>query len=137
MKYKIHLTTLWTISNNLYFLSSPNVFNDHYPEEKLLLSSSDRHNLWTPNISIRHLISFNKLHTLHATDSLRVVPQSKDEFYFLHQGNYVVEMKCPMEFNTFPFDNHDCFFQVRQYSKCLCLIIRKHFLDKYIFFVHL
>ena len=50
-----------------------------------------------------------------SSDVLSVVPVGVDgDFVFVHEGAYVVRLKCPMNFNAFPFDSHECFFEVRR-----------------------
>ncbi len=49
-------------------------------------------------------------------DVLTVVPDKDGDFVFVHEGAYVVRLKCPMDFNSFPFDNHVCFFEVRYFA---------------------
>ena len=88
------------------------VFDQHFSDEELVLDSAIARQIWTPNFSIGHLIKFDRLETLNPADFLRVMPESNNNYSMYHQGTYVVKLKCPMEFNTFPFDRHVCFFEV-------------------------
>ena len=79
----------------------------------LEIPSAARAMIWTPNFSIGHLISFAKLETLQPTEVLVVDPiDGERDFWLVHQGVYVIRMKCPMDFNQFPFDDHFCYFEV-------------------------
>ncbi len=97
------------------------VATESFLEEKLILSEDERKLLWSPNFSIMHLMEFTKLETLKPADFLMVVPDQNElnNFELLHQGTYVVRLKCPMEFDTFPFDHHLCYFEVSRPSRCV------------------
>ena len=110
MSIELRLTMMWKDER---IKMSPNISELNLPEEFLTLTSVDRKLLWVPSFSMGHLISFDKLGTLDDTESIRVEPLSGTDFLLVHQGTYVVQMKCPMEFNTFPFDTHTCYFEVR------------------------
>ncbi len=85
-------------------------------EHLVLEEGEERESVWTPNFSIAHLIEFTRLETLRRSDVLVAVPGGDGgdgDFAFSHEGIYVVKLKCPMDFNAFPFDSHDCFFEVK------------------------
>lgn len=88
-------------------------------EEQLTLDRATVDRIWMPTFSIRHLINFSKLETMRPVDSVMVLPDfyndnsEDDGFVFYQQGVYVVQLKCPMNFNRFPFDKHTCYFEVR------------------------
>ena len=44
-------------------------------------------------------------------------PSAASDFRFVHEGAYVVRLKCPMNFDAFPFDTHYCYFEVRAGGK--------------------
>lgn len=109
MTIELKMTMHW---NDPRLKLKPGIFEEHFLEENLVLDPKFVEDIWSPNFSIGHLISFDKLQTLKPSDFVMAIPHSLTEFSLIQQGIYVIRLKCPLEFNTFPFDKHRCFFEV-------------------------
>ncbi|XP_059087058.1 glycine receptor subunit alphaZ1-like [Tigriopus californicus] len=109
MTIELKMTMHW---NDARLQLKPGIFEEHLLEENLVLDSNFVDSIWSPNFSIGHLISFDKLQTLKPADFVMAIPHSLTELSLIQEGTYVIRLKCPLEFNTFPFDKHRCFFEI-------------------------
>ncbi|QQP50000.1 Glycine receptor subunit alpha1like [Caligus rogercresseyi] len=74
-----------------------------------ILDSNYMNILWLPHIHISNLKKFE-------TPSLMVFAEDS-RTKMLYMGDHLVSMSCPMAFDDFPFDTHNCFFEVKRMEK--------------------
>ena len=88
----------------------------------IFLGKDDQNRIWSPGFRIgTDLVSHRK-----QTDEEFILKQHKN-ITSVRKISYVsATIKCEMQFHNFPFDNHDCIFEVRKY---LSNNVRKYHFD--------
>lgn len=67
--------------------------------------------IWFPNFFIRNMQEFETINTIATNEKLMITTNPNQRFYYA--AFHLIKFTCELRFGSFPFDEHSCYFEVR------------------------